>query len=543
MIKATENMVIFEDQGFLAAKVQDPVILKTLRTMPEVSIQDYEGYSMVGMPWSDDACRLLINAGLDATLASPIMFANDLPLVEGRFTPMQHQLYTSAFIVTHPRCHVLSDPRTGKTGATGLAMDYLQRNRYVTGGFLIITTVTTMQAVWEDSIRAMCPNAIVRIVHGKNRDSALEAPADFYITNYDSCRISESAFTRAVQEGRIGGCVIDEMTHIGNSTSKRHKSIFNITRGMERVIGITGSPAENAETVYGMARMINPSALPCRNKSSWINLVTFQWGPQPYQRSLAKEAPAIIHKTLQPAVRFNKNDILDLPPITYQDRKCDMSKEQKELREKLRLYAMAILDSGETVTGVNGGALFQRMMQMAVGFATSVDGKTVSIEHKERLETIIEAVEETTAKTVIFGNYKFGNHMLAEELRVEGHTVEIIDGDVTGDRRADILRRFNTDKDPRILIAHPVTTSFGVELAAADTMIFNGPVFGGFTYAQALERLSSVKQKAKNINIINVFCTPEEQRAFKSLKEGRQTGALVAEMFENFSLDRKASAA
>lgn len=543
MIKATNDMVIFEDQGFIAAKVVDPAILKTLREMPEVSVQDYQGYSMIGMPWTDDACRILNNAGLDATKASPLLFANDLPLVEGKYNAMTHQLYTAAFIVTHPRAHILSDPRTGKTGATGLAMDYLQRNRYVAGAFLIITTVTTMQAVWENSIKAMCPNAIVKIVHGKNRETALEQPADFYITNYDSCRLSEAVFLKAVQEGRIGACVIDEMTHIGNSSSKRHKSIFSITRGLERVIGITGSPAENAETVYGMARMINPSALPCRNKSSWINLVTYQWGTQPYQRSLSKDAPAIIHRTLQPAVRFNKNDILDLPPVTYQDRQCDMSKAQKELREKLRLYAMAILESGETVTGVNGGALFQRMMQMAVGFATSVDGKSVSIEHKERLETIIEAIEETTAKTVIFGNYKFSNHMLADELRAAGHTVEIIDGDVTGEKRADILRRFSDDKDPRVLIAHPVTTSFGVELATADTMIFNGPVFGGFTYAQALERLSSVKQKAKNINIINVYCTPEEQRAFKSLRQGRQTGALVAEMFENFSLDRKAHAA
>lgn len=542
MIKPTNDIVIFEDKGIMCCNVKDPVARNNMKHVPNVAYQDFGDYDIVALPWNDESCRVLCNLNIDATNASPL-FHSQLPLVEGVYPALQHQIISAAYAITHPRSYNFSSCRTGKTGSMCIAMDYLQRNRYVTGGFLIITTVTTMQAVWEDSIRAMCPTAIVRIVHGKNRESALEEPADFYITNYDSCRISESAFTRAVQEGRIGGCVIDELTHVGNSTSKRHKSIFNITRGLEYVIGLTGSPADNAEAVYGMARMINPSALPCRNKSSWINLVTIQWGAQPYQRSLCKEAPAIIHKTLQPAVRFNKDDILDLPPITHQDRKCDMSKEQKELREKLRLYAMAILDSGETVTGVNGGALFQRMMQMAVGFATSVDGKTVPIDHKERLDTIIEAVEETTAKTVIFGNYKFGNHMLAEELKAVGHTVEIIDGDVTGDRRADILRRFNNEKDPRVLIAHPVTTSFGVELAAADTMIFNGVIFGNFTYSQALERLSSVKQKAKNINIINVFCTPEEQRAFKSLKEGRQTGALVAEMFENFSLDRKASAA
>lgn len=530
--KINNTLAVNPEQGLLFASVTDPVTKNALRDYPGVALKDYGDFSMVALPWTVDGCQVLNNVNVDATDAAPILFEPMLPLVEGKYQAMEHQRRTAAFITTHPRSYVLSSPRTGKTGATGLAMDYLQRQHYVTGGFLIITTVTTMRSVWEDSLKAMCPAAKVVLVHGKNREAVLAEPADFYITNYDSCRISEKAFVEAVRAGRIGGCVIDELTHVGNASSKRHKAIYRITAPLRRVIGITGSPAENAETVYGMAKMINQSAMPCHTKTAWLSMVTFQWGTQHFQRSLSREAPAIIHRTMQPAIRYNKDDILDLPPVTYQDRTCEMTKEQSDVRDKLKAFAMAILDSGETVTGVNGGALFQRMMQMAVGFASSVDGKLIELEHKPRLDTILDIISETTAKVVIFGNYKYANRMLVKELEDAGYTAELIDGDVTGDARADILRRFDRDKNPRVLVAHPVTTSFGVELSAADTMIFNGPVFGGFTYAQALERLSSVKQKAKNINIINVSATPEERRAFASLQKGRQLGALVEEMFE-----------
>ena len=83
------------------------------------------------------------------------------------------------------------------------------------------------------------------------------------------------------------------------------------------------------------------------------------------------------------------------------------------------------------------------------------------------------------------------------------------------------------------MICHPRTTAFGVELAAADTMIFNGPpISGSFIYGQAVERLSSIKQQAASIQIIQVTATSEERQFFKGLDSCLKEGEIIANMFK-----------
>src|SRR5699024_10570558 len=176
------------------------------------------------------------------------------------------------------------------------------------GAFLIITTVTTMRNVWENGITSTLPGVRVQLVNGKEREKQLENPADYYVTNYDSIRLSQSSFAKAVRDGRIAGVVIDELTHVGNVSSQRYQAINAIVNqlNVKHVIGITGSPAENnVKTVFGMCKMINATRLPCTTQKAWIGMTTYAYGTEPFMRQISSAAPKIIHEAMQPAVRFN----------------------------------------------------------------------------------------------------------------------------------------------------------------------------------------------------------------------------------------------
>ena len=536
MLKLNETMVLYEDKGYIAVAVSDMATLVALRAMPMAVASSNIVPSMVLLPWCDDVCRVLTNMGYDMTMASPFMFSQH-PLVEGKYTGMAHQLITAAFVCLHPRSYVLSDPRTGKTGSLILAMDYLQRNRMVTGGFLIATTVTTMQSVWVDGIKGTIPNAKVVIAHQATRASALKEPADFYITNYDSVRLSTKDFVNAVLEQRIGGCVIDELTHLGNASSKRFKAfnaVLNQTN-MEYVIGLTGSPGNNPEAIYGMCSMVNRGRLKVRTKTAWLNMVTYRYGPEPYMVKNTADAPRVFHEVMQPAIRFAKKDILDLPPVVTQDRVCDLSKEQRDMREQFVAAAIALTKTGERITAANGGVAMQKLMQTALGFCMDNNGKPIELEHPSRAQTIIDIIGETDRKVVVFSCYKASMKMRLDEIRAAGYTAELISGDVSGAERARILHDFQYSDAPHVLVAHPQTVSYGVELSRSDTMIFDGPpMLGGFVYAQALERLSSAKQTAAHISIIRVMSSPEEKRGFAMLDAGKTFSDTVAALFEEF---------
>lgn len=537
MFVVGSDTVIFNEVGQMVVRITDPVIAQRVQSLPYVQILQGESQTLAMLPWNEDACKMFQNAGLDMAGAAPFWHM-DVPLIEGKYNPMKHQLFTAAFMTLNPRCYILSDPRTGKTGSFILGIDYMQKQRMITGGVLIITTVTTMHGVWGEGIKATLPNSTIEIIHGKNREVGLERPAEFYITNYDSVRLAKKAFVQATKEGRIGAVGIDEMTHIGNPSSQRHKAIDELCNkcGIQNVIGLTGSPGGNVESVYGMCRMVNRHKLPCTTKGGWLSLTQYQYGPEPFMVKPSPNAPKIIHEAMMPAVRFNKADIIDLPPITYQDRECSISREQESIRNQFKQQAVALFNSGETISASNGGVLHIKLMQTALGFTIGNDGKVHYLDYSNRLQTIIDIINETDRPVVIFCVFKAAIERLAKDLRQKKYTVETIDGSITGEQRAKILTTFQNSGTIKILIAHPTTVSFGTELSASDCLIFNGPPqLGTFIYQQAVERLSSVKQTSDRINIINVYATPEEKKAFRQLESGHKLGQHIASLFEEFT--------
>lgn len=532
MKRLNDKVVLIPEHKAIAVQIDDPALCKTLA--PAELVTGQSGQSMALMPWHIDSCKVLSNAGYDMTGALPFEYEYH-PRIEGEFKPMPHQVTTAAFIILHPRCFTLSEPRTGKTGCLILAMDYLSRARCVTGGFLIVTTMTTMRSVWADAIKATLPNVRVTVIHGKDREELLKEPADFYITNYDSVRLSTKAFAEAEREGRIGAVVVDEVTHAGNISSQRWKALNAIINrtSMAYAVGLTGSPGENPYAALGMGMLINPSKMPCQTKKGWERHISFQWGNETWKRTLFADADQKVFAALQPAIRYKKADIISLPPVLKQRRSCELSAAQRKVMQALRSEGAALLESGAVITAVNGGVLYGKMLQCALGFAVQKDGTVVDLPHEDRTQTIVECIQETTRKVVVFISYKHAIRQRCEEIRKSGMTCEFIDGSVTGKARADILHRFQTEPDPHVLICQPVTTSFGVEMSAADTIVFDGPVLaGGFTYTQALERLSSARQTAESISVISVLSEGAERKAWDSLDNTHKLGYNIAKLFE-----------
>lgn len=529
-----KSIVVFPEAGRVVVKPPKQEQVLHLMKLPDVKELD----GLVELSLSEDSCRLLMDLGIpDALHISPLMYSVHSK-VEGVYRPMQHQLLTAAFVAMHPRCYVLSDPRTGKTGSLVLAMDYLQRSHTVAGAWLVVATVTTMRSVWAKSIESTLPSSITAIAHGPTRETALfTRGANFIITNYDSIRISEKAFTYAVQKGFIGGIVLDELTHLGRTSSRRHKAFHRLVVGtnMHRVIGLTGSPAANTDAAYGMAHIVNPDRLPCKSFKVWQYMTSFQPEPGKPYRLPRYNAPDIIYSTLQPAIRFRKQDIIDLPPIMTQTRECDLSAKQAAVYRALKSEAKALAESGEVITASNGGVLFGKLMQAALGVVIDDKGDPVPIDNEPRVKAIQEAIAETSRKVVIMCCYTAAIDDLKVKLSKAGISTAVIDGRVSGGKRAELLEAFQTTDTPRVLICHPTTTAYGVELSAADTLIFNGaPPLGGFIYAQALERLSSAKQDAKSIQIIRIVSTYEEKKMFRRLDDGKELSGFVNELFEEY---------
>lgn len=506
-----------------------------LSKLPGVSFRDHA----MSLPLTEESLAGLRKFGLDIAGLEPFHFYYQPPKVEGQYKAMPHQLETAAFLSVHPRAYCTSTMRTGKTGAVVLALDYLNRVKQAPGAALIVSPVSVMRGVWARTIQTTLPWAAVSVLHGgtgrADRLKKLAVPAQYYIINYDGLAMIEDELNDLVRQGVIGKVVFDELNHYGNTDSKRYKAAEHIVNGQSPcpyVWGLTGTPGGNVEAVYGYARLINFEEMPWKRKSSWIEKTRYRYGLQAWQWKDRAEASSLIKMVMQPNIRYRKEDVLDLPPVLWSRRESELSAAQSKLYKKLRNDMIALTDNGQVVEALQQSALIGKLFQVALGMVITESGKVDRVDNKPRLAVLEELILESERKTVVFCSYTAALDDLVDHLNKKKIPTDKVDGSVTGLARERIFDDFQNKDNLKVLVAHPKTTAYGVELAAADQMIFNGPILSGVhTYMQGVERLSSGKQTAGRISIIQLTATDEERAFFSALDSKMSVAEATAKLF------------
>jgi len=541
-IAGTAHMVSPEARKLILNLPADEQYMKIKQNLPVENEREFQGRKLLLLPLHEDTSRILFNLGINTKGLGPLNYFYTPPLIEGEHPPMSHQIESAAFLATHPRAYNLSTMRTGKTGSEILTLDYILDIKGIEGAALIVAPLSTLGTVWKKSFNTTLKSHKVEVLHGgtgkKSRLDKLKKPADFFVINPDGLKLLEDELTRAVFSGKITKVIFDEMTIFGNPSSGRWKAANNIVNGKmpcKYVHGLTGTPGGDPRAVFGMAKLVNFSALPCDRLSTWMDMCYYRWGTQVWQIKERPEAQFLIQKVLQPAIRFDKKDIMDLPPVVTQGREAELSSEQQKFCSMIIKEMVASTSNGKVIEAANKASAIGKYFQAAQG-AVIADTGIISVDDKPRVETILEIIKEATAKVVIFSCYTGVNNKLVDSLRAKQLSVEKVDGSVTGKKRDMIFNAFQNEENPKILVAHPETVAFGVELAAADMIIFNGPPrVGTFKVSQALERLSSMKQKAKQITIINLSATEEERISFNDIDRGIGLSESVNKLFTDMT--------
>lgn len=459
--------------------------------------------------------------------------------VEGAYLPMPHQYeaaYFKVFSSAGGRAFDLSTMRTGKTGSTMLAMEYLLR----TGAakhVMVLAPLSCVRPVWADALRLTLPQRITGAVVGTRtqRKKIFAEGAEILCSNFESVAL----FPDEWREFKPDLIVVDECTHYANNASKRYKAFVQFVSDVKPafVWGLTGTPGHDPLKAFCMSKAINPNAVQCDTLRGWQSLTQYRFGPQAWQWRNNDDAPKLIKEALSPAVLFKKDDLFSLPPVAYIAREAEPSAQQKKLMDTLRNDMIAVADSGEVITAQQKSALVSKLLQCACGAVYDDNHEPIYLDTKAKVDEIEALIEEATGKTVIFSAFTGCISGLRDALKARGHKVAVVDGSTSEKLRSDVFRRFQYDpmgESIDVLIAHPRTTAFGIELSAADMMIFDGaPLSGDFVFGQAVERLSSTKQRAEQITIAQVYCSYEERKVFKALRDGQSESAIVADLFKN----------
>ena len=176
-----------------------------------------------------------------------------------------------------------------------------------------------------------------------------------------------------------------------------------------------------------------------------------------------------------------------------------------------------------------------KLAQIAAGVAYDEHGKATLLPFGPRLEAILEVIEESERKVIIFAGLTALVDRLNDELSKRKYTTAVVDGRTNINARRDIFNKFETTKDPHILICHPNTVSHGLTLNAASTMIWATPLYDLETYSQALARNQRLDSTDRTV-VCHIVGSPVEEIMYDKLEHKAK---LEGSFLEIIALDSK----
>ncbi len=429
----------------------------------------------------------------------------------GLYKPFAHQRVTASFLALRDRAFCFNEAGTGKTSSVIWAADYLMTQGLVKR-VLVICPLSIMYSAWQADIFKTAMHRSVAVAYGdtNKRKKVINGEYEFVVINFDGV----ATVAEDISKAGFDLIVIDEANAYKTVSTKRWKTLAKLLTPTTRLWMLTGTPAsQSPEDAFGLAKLVNPASVP-KFFGAWRDRVMqqitrFKWVP----KSTAKQS---VFDALQPAIRFEKADCLDLPEVMYQTREVPLTLQVEKYYRTLK-DQMLIKAAGEEISAVNAAAMLSKLLQISGGAIYTDTKEVVEFDVSPRLNALMEVLDETEHKVIVFVPFTHTIELVSKYLTKEGVDNEVINGAVSASGRSDIINRFQTQTNPRVLVIQPQAASHGVTLTAADTVVFWSPVMSVETYLQCIARIDRVGQK-NSMTVVHLQGSEAERKIYKMLQ-------------------------
>lgn len=348
--------------------------------------------------------------------------------------------------------------------------------------------------------------------------------------------------------------VVDEATTIKGPKAARTKALLSLRHLAPYRRILTGTPITKSPLdLYAPCLFLGAELL---GVSSWYAmrgrycvLGTVDrfvgWDPVKQERKVQKIRTVVGYKNLEDlqerlarfSFRATKEECLDLPPKVYLRREVELEPRQATLYAQMRLEARALLESGAEIKAPLVIAQILRLHQIACGFLPRPEGGVERIS-SARVEALLEALEETSGKVIVWASYTADVHAIAEALREAygaGSTV-IYAGETPEAERPKIVAAFQReDGGPRFFVGQPRTGGYGLTLTAASTVVYYSNTFDLEVRLQSEDRAHRIGQ-TRSVSYLDLV-TPGtvDEKILDALRAKRSlAGAVLGETWQEW---------
>ncbi len=446
-----------------------------------------------------------------------------------KYEPHDYQKYAIAFIENHPVSAVLLDMGLGKTSITLTAINDLLFDSFLVHKVLIIAPLRVARTTWTAEVDKWnhLQNLICSVAVGteSERRNALLKRADIYIINRENIGwlVEESGVLFDYDM-----IVIDELSSFKNHKAKRFKSLMKVRPTVNRIVGLTGTPAGNGlMDLWAEFRLLDMGQRLGRFISRYRDKffipdkrngqIVYSYKPLPNAEKAIYEAISDITISMKAA------DHLNMPELILTDYLVDMDDKEREIYERFKKNLVIELSSDKELTASNAATLSGKLSQMANGAVYDEAGECCRI-HDRKMDALEDLIESANGKPVLVA-YWFRHDLIRimERLKKAGVYFCVISSDQS-------IKDWNNGKIAVGLI-HPASAGHGLNLQnGGSILVWFGLTWSLELYQQTNARLWRQGQKSGTVVIAHIVTrgTVDEQ-IVKALQRKELTQSAIIE--------------
>jgi superfamily II DNA or RNA helicase len=348
-------------------------------------------------------------------------------------------------------------------------------------GRTLVVTPTSVLHNWADEIRRFRPALRYAVYHGTPR--RLDATVDITLTTYAILRLDADTLAQAAWDT----VVLDEAQLIKNPESQVARAAYRLPARFR--LALSGTPVENRlDELWSQLHFLNPGLLGGRQD--------FQ---ERYARPIAAGqagAAARLRERIRPFVLRRRKQAVaaELPPRTDVVLRCLLTEDERQVYDAIRAatreQVVARLEAGGSILEALEALLRLRQACCHMGLVPGQQAETSS-----KVTLLLESLEQVIAeghKALVFSQWTALLDRVELHLRATATDFVRLDG--TTRDRAGVVRRFQEDNGPPVMLISLRAGGLGLNLTAADHVFLLDPWWNPAVEDQAADRVHRLGQ-------------------------------------------------
>lgn len=429
-------------------------------------------------------------------------------------TPMPHQQRALSFLWGKETGALFMAMRTGKTK---VVIDWscgMKMNNDI--DHVLVFCPLSVRSNWEMQFAEHAPISAVISRHDLTTSSGKKAQVKFsqevhpfkvMVVGIESMAAGcafDYVYDFVSQSGRVL-CVVDECHMVKTHNATRSERIAQIGSICSHRTILTGTPITKSPLdLYSQFAFLDKDIIGYSDWYSFKARYAVMGGYERRQIVGYENLDELMTDVAPYVFQINAEDVVELPPKTYQVREVELSAPVRSLYNKIKKSSV-VEHNGKLLVMSNVLDKLLRLVMLSNGVMSYGEGGTYEYEwvNNIKIDELLNLVEENPVPTVVWANGRMELAAIVAALKKKGLSVVEMHGSTSEDARIANVAAFQSGAVD-YLVANTATGGVGIKLSRAKMLVYMSNSFRYVDRKQSEERATDFINVGEGVLVVDI---------------------------------------